>query len=256
MTPLFFGDSSRRLFGLYTPAHAKGGKQRAVVLCPPWGAEYLRAHRSLCQLGRMLAASGFHVLRFDYFGTGDSAGDMADGTLSGWQADVQSAVEELKDTAGLQRVSLLGLRLGGNLALRAAAAQPRDVDALVLWDPLVEGDEHMTALRHLDERVRKPQARADCAAELLGFPMTDALARDLKSLNLLEQVPAMPARTFVVVSEHLRSHEALRPALQATTRGPLPMELIDSLPAWLEDRQSGAGAIPVKVLQRIVEWLS
>lgn len=256
MTPLFFGDSSRRLFGIYTPAHAKAGKQRAIVLCPPWGAEYLRAHRSLCQLGRMLAASGFHVLRFDYFGTGDSAGDMADGNLSGWQSDVQAAVEELKDTAGLLRVSLLGLRLGGNLALRVAAARPRDVDALVLWDPVVDGGEHMAGLRRLDEQVRKPRTRAGSAAELLGFPMTDALAHDLETLNLLEQVTTLPTRTFVAVSEHLASHEALRRVLEANARGPIPMEQMDSLPAWVEDRHSGAGAIPVKVLQRIVEWLS
>lgn len=256
MTPLYFGDSSRRLFGLYTPAHAKGGKQRGLVMCPPWGPEYLRAHRSMAQLGKQLAEAGFHVLRFDYFGTGDSAGEMADADLKGWQADVETAVEELKDTAGLNRVGLLGLRLGGTLAARVASGRRRDIDTLVLWDPIVHGGDHMAELKRQDALLLKVRDLKVDRAELLGFPLPDALARDLQAIDLLQHAAAWPARTLVAVSETLPSHATLRAALEASPHGPLPMELIESLPAWQEDRHSGAGAVPVKVLQRIVEWLS
>lgn len=256
MTPLFFGDSSRRLFGLYTPAHAKGGKQRGVVICPPWGPEYLRSHRSLAQLGKQLAEAGFHVLRFDYFGTGDSAGDMTDADLKGWQADVGTAVEELKDTTGLNRVGVLGLRLGATLAARAASARRKDIDTLVLWDPIINGADHMAALWRQDEEVLKAHDLKGGQAELLGFPLTDALARDLHAIDLLQPSPAWPVRTLVAVTESLPSHKALRAALDALPNGPVPMELIESLPAWQEDRHTGAGAVPVKVLQRIVEWLN
>ncbi len=47
---------------------------KSIVLCHPWGQEYLRAHRSMRQLGNLLAAAGHHVFRLDYFGTGDSGG--------------------------------------------------------------------------------------------------------------------------------------------------------------------------------------
>ena len=83
MTPLYFGERTRRLFGVYTPAHAAGRPARGVVLCHPWGQEYLHAHRSLRKLGDLLAAAGFDVLRFDYFGTGDSAGDLPEASLAG-----------------------------------------------------------------------------------------------------------------------------------------------------------------------------
>lgn len=256
MTPFFFGAATRRLFGLYTPALATGGRQRGIVLCHPWGQEYLRAHRSMRQLGNMLAVAGYHVLRFDYFGTGDSGGDMTEADLKGWQADVETAVEELKDTAGLARVSLLGLRLGATLAAQVAAKRRKDVDALVLWDPVVAGGDYLFELRRSDELSLVRSAESGGGLEVLGFPLTATLLHDLQPIDLVKHVPHLPARTFVAVSEPLVSHDALRIALEAAPAGPISMETIDSLPTWFEDRDSGAGAVPVKVLKRIVEWLA
>src|SRR3954451_13983708 len=76
MTPLFFGSRARRLFGIYEPGRSGSRVPRAAVLCHPWGQEYIRAHRSMRRLANMLSATGRDTLRFDYFGTGDSAGDM------------------------------------------------------------------------------------------------------------------------------------------------------------------------------------
>lgn len=256
MTPLFFGESSRRLFGVYTPAHARGGKARGVVICQPWGTEYLRAHRSVCQLGRLLAESGVHVLRFDYYGTGDSAGDTSEGDLKGWQADVETAIDELKDTAGLQRVGLVGLRLGGLLAARVAPVRRKDVDAVVLWDPVVQGADHLAGLQRLDAAVARERALKVNAGELLGFPMSVALATELQAIDLLQHVPGLPARTLMVVSENVLGQDAVRTALETARPGAQPFEHIQSQPAWLEDQHSGAGAVPVKLLQRVVEWLA
>lgn len=256
MTPLFFGESTRRLFGVYTPAHAKGGKPRGVVLCHPWGAEYLRAHRSLCQLGRLLAESGIHVLRFDYFGTGDSAGDMTDGDLEGWQADIETAIDELKDTAGLQRVGLVGLRLGATLAARVAQARRKDVDALVLWDPVVQGDAHLAELRRLDAVIAREHGWDTTPSELLGFTVTPQLTGELERLDLLQHLSGLPARMLAPVSGIGTPQAALQTALAQARPGTEPLEHIESLPAWLEHQYSGAGAVPVKLLQRIVEWLN
>ena len=255
MTPLYFGERTRRLFGVYTPAHARGGKARGVVLCQPWGTEYLRAHRSVCQLSRLLAESGVHVLRFDYFGTGDSAGDTADGDLAGWQADLETAIDELKDTAGLQRVGLVGLRLGAVLAARVAPVRRKDVDAVVLWDPVPNGSTHLAELQALNAAMARERSLKVNPGELLGFPMSAAMASDLQAIDLLQHVPGLPARTLLVVSAMSAQHEAVRAALKDARPQADATECIPSLSAWLEDQHSGAGAIPVKLLQRIVEWL-
>lgn len=259
MTPLYFGDPQRRLFGLYSPASAGARRMRAVVLCPPWGQEYLRAHRSMRQLALRLNAAGIHVLRFDYYGTGDSAGDMVEGDLPGWESDIEAAIEELIDTTGAQRVGLVGLRLGATLAARVAARRRKEVESVVLWDPVVEGEEFVAQLLALDAvemGMQAPRQRpgGHPGWQLLGFPVIPALRDELASAQLLPLVPALPARCLVIASGPSPSHLPLREALAARGEAAAAFEQIDSEPAWLEHRSSGAGAVPVALLERIVGW--
>jgi len=241
MNPFFFGTRQRRLFGVYSPARASaaGSGSKAVLLCPPWGQEYLRAHRAMKQLATLLNQGGVHVLRFDYFGTGDSAGEMLDASLAGWQADIETAIDELKDTTDAARVGLVGLRLGGTLAAGIAARRRKDVDSLVLWDPVVSGEAH---LKELLNEAPPRAAEKGSGHEVMGFALGEAMAAELRGLVL--PAAELPARTLVVRST---AGEAV---------GSVPVEQVEGQPAWLEDHHSGAGAVPVKVLQRIAQWWS
>lgn len=261
MTPLLFGTSARRLFGIYEPAHGAGHVQRAVVLCQPWGQEYLRAHRSMRRLANMLATAGCHTLRFDYFGTGDSAGEMHEADLAGWEKDLEWAIDEIKDTSGAAKVALVGLRLGATLATRVAARRAKDVHALVLWDPVVRGEDFLDEVLALETAIAsaEPEVRPDVLGgghEVLGFPVTAAMAAQLKSLDILALTNGLPDRTLTLVSQPGPSHEALASSLASRSAGSLPLEILSGLPAWLEDRHTGAGAIPVNALQRITRWLA
>jgi hypothetical protein len=91
--------------------------------------------------------------------------------------------------------------------------------------------------------------------EVLGFPLTRTLADELRGLSLSSLIPAAPARTLVLLSAEDRPSSAdLRAALQDRAESSEMVERIVSQPAWLEDRNSGAGAVPVRMLQRIVQW--
>jgi uncharacterized protein len=262
VNPFYFGTPDRRLFGVYTPARKSGGTPRGAVLCYPWGQEYIRAHRSMRILANLLAGAGVHVLRFDYFGTGDSAGDGADGGLRSWSGDIDTAIDELVDTSGATRVALIGLRLGATLAAEAAGRRRRHVNGLVLWDPVLVGQEYLNELMQTisirpSGPVTPPPRRAEAGGghEVLGFPLTNAIADELRTLTLSSLIPAAPARTLVLLSNDERpSPGELRAALQDRADAPDVVERIASLPAWLEDRDSGAGAVPVRMLQRIVQW--
>ena len=108
--PFYFGTAGS-LFGCY---HAPQGAKRrdsGVVLCNPMGFEYIRAHRAYRQLAIRLSHAGFPVLRFDYYGCGDSGGRSEEGEIGRWQEDISSAIDEIKERAGLERVCLIGMRL-------------------------------------------------------------------------------------------------------------------------------------------------
>ena len=145
MNVFFFGGGERRLFGVYEAAR-RVDSTRAAVLCPAWGTEYIHAHRAMRRLAKMLTAENVHTLRFDYFGVGDSAGETEAGDLRGWETDIRTAVEELKDSTGATQVSLVGLRLGATLAANVAVEEAANVGSLVLWDPVVYGTEHLAEL--------------------------------------------------------------------------------------------------------------
>ncbi len=261
MTPLFFGSGARRLFGIYEPGRAGTQAPRAAVLCCPWGQEYIRAHRSMRQLAKMLAATGRDTLRFDYFGTGDSAGDMVEADLAGWESDIEAAMDEVRDTSGASRVALLGLRLGGTLAARVAVKRQKEVEALVLWDPVISGPQYLRELHAMEAsialaRPREQASQSGDRHEILGFPLTRAMAAEMEALDLLSMVAGLPTRTLTLISCPSPSSDDFASALNGRPDNPPTIEHMSCPPAWLEDRDTGAGAIPVKTLQRIIQWLA
>jgi len=136
-TPSWFGPTDRRLFGwVHTPAGAsvRGG----VVLFPPLGIEAICTYFTYRALAIRLASEGLAVVRFDYDGTGDSAGCETDpDRVESWLASSTAAVDLLR-SAGVTALGLVGIRMGAVFAAREAA-RCGGVDALVLWDPCESG---------------------------------------------------------------------------------------------------------------------
>lgn len=258
MTPFFFGSSKRRLFGVYTARRAMPGRERAALVCYPWGSEYINAHRSLVRLSAMLADRGYHVLRFDYYGSGDSAGETTEPTLAGWREDIETALDELRSMSGVDRTSLVGLRLGATLAAEVAADDD-EIDDLVLWDPVVEGAEYLEAIRqssaHLDEGIAPPEGPDGIGPdEVMGFPLPDGLRAEIEGIDLPARVPDMRSRCLVAVSEPLGSHDRLAAALEPL--GPdATLESFDDHRPWRENWPVDTGRLPTRVLEAIATWM-
>ena len=136
MEPVVFDDGC---FGWFHHPAERAATQRGVVLCAPFGHDAVCTGRGWRVLADMLAAAGLPVLRFDYPGTGDSAGDEAPNRLDAWIASVRGAAEWLRAEAGVKEVALCGLRLGADLAAAAAARWPREVAGLALLAPIGSG---------------------------------------------------------------------------------------------------------------------
>ena len=235
-------------------------KDPRIVLCYPHGQDYVFAFRAYRTLATRLARVGFHVLRFDYFGTGDSAGDMEQVSLQQWLADVVAAVGEVRDSLDHSSVSLVGLRLGATLAAMAAL-KCENVDRLVLWEPVIQGREYIASLQAchrewLQELFRAlPHARALAAEdELMGCRFTESLRNDLEQVNLWS-LAIRPARHVLIVSqgdnvEHERLGEWLR-QLGASVE----IKRVKDQEIWSTIPGVRQGRVPNGVLQAIVKWL-
>lgn len=260
MGPFFFGSSRRRLFGVYTPAAVLDAPPAAVVLCQPWGTEYIHAHRAMVRLGETLSRTRFHVLRFDYHGSGDSGGDFADVELEGWRSDIRTAADECLSMSGASRVSLVGLRIGANLAADVAR-DLADLDALVAWDPIVDGAAYATVETPVPPRDPvglRPRPRAVSPGpdivKVLGSPPGGRLAAELKQVGLAPLLRGATAgRTLIVGSGDANDKAALRRSLADRTGPTIDYEESDDAPAWLDGHPRYA--LPVSTLDAIRRWL-
>ena len=253
MLPLYFGPTETPLFGAFH-APETAARSIGVLLCQPLGHEYIRAHRTFNQLAASLARAGFPVLRFDYFGTGDSSGADEQASVARWIADVHTAIDELKDTASVENVAVLGLRLGATIALGAARTR-RDVARLVLWDPVIDGGVYLTELERLQRQWLKgrPGSRLftfrPAAEEIFGFPMPRQLRHEIEALD---GSAALPAGVRVDIVGSL-GHEEYGPwvaALQARHAGVQWHEL-PVRGDWTEPDQVHVGVMPAGVLQHL-----
>jgi pimeloyl-ACP methyl ester carboxylesterase len=218
-TAKFFGEASKQLLGIYHPPRGAGVGDRGVLLCYPGPQEYMRTHWAFRNLADLLTRAGLHVFRFDYYGTGDSAGASDAGSLAQWLDDVALAAAELQDVAGVTRISLVGLRLGATLAALACRGGLRARE-LVLWEPVVNGAAYLEELRQV-ERTRNLHhlypTGGDPGGELLGYPFPPSLAQAMGALNLLESAPEGVERVAVVASQAREPYRALCAAWKAPT---------------------------------------
>ena len=234
--PIHFGPAGS-LFGMFHAAARARPKPAAILLCHPVGHEYFRVHRAFRNIAVALSRLGFAVLRFDYYGTGDSHGDSSAATLGRWQADVSAAAEELKRRSGLPRVSIVGLRLGATLAWLECLSRT-DVDLLVMWEPVVSGAAYFDDLRRLEHAwLTDPSRKAPADVErkegcLLGLRLGAELESQIRAIDLA--AGPLPAGAHVVT-------------VNASAETPV-------VPGWRERLEARYGPTSYGILPSGADW--
>lgn len=180
------------------------------LLCHSFGMEEFYMQAVEVTVARRLAAAGFRVLRFHAHGYGDSEGPTEEASLGSQARDAVDALGELRAAVGAGSVGLLGGRVGGTVA--ALAGDRAEADALVLWDPVVDGAAYVQSLLRLSvvselaQRGRSGgQARdpmealsAEGVLDVQGFPLGEAAFRELSSFDLCRELRAFSGVATVV----------------------------------------------------------
>jgi len=257
---LFLTTPHGRSFVMRYPPISGGRSGLCVLVVPPFAEEMNKTRRMWTLLATALAQRGVEVLIPDLHGTGESDGDFADARWEHWIDDLV-ATRRLACEDGATRIALVGVRLGALLALDFLRHSAQDesvrdwspITRVVLWQPVVNGEQFMTQFLRLKLAAGMRQAagrqqttttlRARMAQgepiEVAGYEVAPALARAIDALNLVslanESLPPLcwlevstsepPALTPVGV----RTVEALRHAgAQVETRA-MPGEAFWSL---------------------------
>ena len=95
-----------------------------VAMQTPLGQEAIRSHRSLKLLSEQLSHAGLNALRFDYFGTGDSGGDLLSARPGDWLEDIRLAAQELRERASVTRLVIVPDAVLGELGKSEAISDP------------------------------------------------------------------------------------------------------------------------------------
>ena len=206
VTAVWFGPEARPLFGLlHRPAQLRGG----VVLCPSIGVEAAHTAIAVRHLARELARRNLLVLRFDYPGTGQSAGTVLDDDAAeGWPESVVAAAELLRQE-GAPWVAGIGLRFGAVLA--SNAARRAGFDALVLWHPIASGRSFVREQRALQAAWAPPRIPLP-GPEVPGLSIPDAVYEAIRAMMLDPESVSSP-RVHVVSDPIAAGHAQLEPLL-------------------------------------------
>lgn len=259
------GRADREMVGVLTQAVARGASPGSVLLCRPFGQEAIRTAPMYRVLASRLARDGVTSLVFDWHGTGDSPGEEAQQSLTGWTTDLEAADSLLRaECPGVP--SWFAMGLSSHMALRAAARAPQPPRRLILWEPVVDGPTYIQALfdAHRQEvafeynypwprllrrgSVEEPRM----PGSVLGIDVGDALAGDIQRIDGLPLAPAMRRGVEIVCCA---AADVLERMAEQPGASLAQMVRIDSRMNWMVSQAQGGSLVPPELLPTVTKAL-
>jgi len=234
----------------------------AVLICPPFGWEEMCSYRARRRWAQSLAAAGHPTARFDFPGAGDSGGGpAAPARVQAWIGAVGGVAAWLRERSGCERVTAIGIGLGGLIACRAAA-EGAQIDDLVLWAVPADGRRLVRELRAFAGVVAarypsddRPDELPQGASELIGFLLSAETTADLEAVKLgeLELSRAADRRVLLLGRDGLNADKRLRSRLDALGLMVTTADTGDygELMAHPQDAQT-----PTDTIARTLDWLA
>jgi len=131
-----------------------------------------------------MTAHGVCTLRFDYDGTGDSAGTGNEPRrVRSWLESITTAVATMR-ASGVGSVFVVGMGLGATLAALVGEADG-NIDGIVLWDPEPSGKAYLSRQRALSAlSFNVSTVTTDGSVDAPGILFDALTTADLRKLDL------------------------------------------------------------------------
>ena len=172
-----------------------------IIFCHAFAEEKLWSHRVVVNFCRKLAIGGNHVIRFDFYGHGDSHGDFSNSTIDSMKDNLGDIVKYAKNIYDQDtKVGIVGLRLGANIVIEYVE-ENKDIDWVVLWEPIVDGKKYIKELLRInmatqlavhkkvvrDSRELIKGLERNETVNIDGYELTHILYKQIAEINLLKE---------------------------------------------------------------------
>lgn len=174
--------------------------ERVVLGLPPLFEEMNLSRAVMAGQARYLAAHGVTTCMLDYYGTGDSEGNLDSVSAEIWLEDVLTAGRWLQQQC-VDSIMLWGVRFGGLLQLhyQHTLHDALPVSNQLLWNPIASGRRYVKQLMRLKQvgaLIRDGKEKVDWrqriatgeTVEVAGYPLHDRLLNSIESLEVSGQV--------------------------------------------------------------------
>ena len=254
MEPLYFGEKSE-LFGIYHSAIPAEEKNCGIVMCYPFGQEYIRCHRAYLKLANELSDKGFHTLRFDYYGTGDSLGNSSETGMERCYNDAINAINELKEGCKLDKIIVLGVRLGGIIAIKLS----RFIDGLILWSPVLDGKTYTNSIKKIHKDwfggSFAKQKKQYGEFESMGFSFSKSLSEEINSIELNNL--KIPENMPVLLIDESKNTQVQKFRRKYEQKGDLEFTESINKEFWMKQKsEAEKSMVPFQEINIISEWLN
>src|SRR5205823_2570016 len=162
----------------------------------------------------------------DWPGCGDS-GDVTDPSLATWIGSIHDAIRDLRASAGVEEITLVGVRIGATLAMLAALAEP-DVSEIALLAPFPSGRSYLRELRVFEAMAQEKFSAPDIAPEPIppgaleagGFLISAAEVGAFERIDLVsaDYSKLSAQRLLVALAQPARDVSACADAMRASAR--------------------------------------
>nr|WP_067297847.1 hydrolase 2, exosortase A system-associated [Marinobacterium profundum] len=229
---------------LYLATFGNCSAERAVLFLPPFMEEMNLSRAVVARQARMLAEAGYFVVLLDFFGTGDSEGEIDEATVPVWLDDIAAALAWIGQKQR-SSVTLWGLRLGALLAAHYVDDRNADVvDRLLLWKPVINGHQLMSQFFRLKQMSEMMQGRGGnqinwyrrCLegepVEVAGYLMSSSLVSQVSALSL-QPSACLDAVTVIWIEAASEKVPLVVSRLHDQwTGGRLSLEVCSGVPFW------------------------
>lgn len=245
---------NNRLYGRIHRPHRSVSVKGAVLLCNPVFSDANHLHWAYRQLANKLAHEGYVVLRFDYYGCGNSMGEDEEGSVALWQRNIEAAAAYLTNLSNVDSLSVVGFRFG---AVLASLCHGCKVDQFVLWEPIFRG---VDQVRLLDSKYKvvveslntfRPENTNIQSYETAGFSFSAELREDFKSVVFSnEQLVSNCQRVTIVTQKETPDFQPQIDALKKTHSDVQWVYVNDTAPS-IDEIDEQAAWLPGKSLNQV-----